>query len=109
MVEVAGELEAALRRVDEGASAATELRDLLLQAADPQSDFRMVKEAARLLGHDSHDGSALARMTRGLDGLLRAVRASGNVRVGITPPDIYLLMATMPSDQSIDVRRRWQS
>lgn len=107
MAEVADELETALRRVAAGASAASEIRDLLLQGVDPDSDFRMVKEAAKVLGHDSHDSDALVRTTQGLDGLLRAGQAVGDVRAGITPDDIYLLMATMPTDQSLDVRRRW--
>lgn len=107
LAESADEIEAAATRVEHGASAKKEITALILDGRDAELRLRTLKDAAALLGHDSHRSAAMTRITRAIDALLDASRTLGEVRAGITASDVYLLLATMPTDETDERRRRW--
>lgn len=56
-------------------------------------------------GHGEHSGGV--RAGTALAELLRLGQDAGDIRPHITLDDIYLLMATAPTDQPAQVRHRW--
>lgn len=105
LVRVAGEIDAAAHRVRSGGDARDELNALLVDGDEADRRLHALKEAAALLGHDSHGSTAMPAMTRAIEGLLGSGVAQGQIRADISAADIYLLLATAPRDDG--PRRRW--
>ncbi|WP_413451460.1 helix-turn-helix domain-containing protein [Georgenia phoenicis] len=106
LVTLTDELRAAATRVADGASAAEEVRELLRASVHSQADSRILKETARSL--DLTDaGEALGALDEALSRLLELGTAAGEIRPGTTTADIYLLMSTMPTEESEAARLRW--
>ncbi|MDR1264316.1 MAG: TetR/AcrR family transcriptional regulator [Propionibacteriaceae bacterium] len=66
-----------------------------------------VKAAAHALGAELSYDEAEARAAGPLTGLIAAGREAGVLRPDLEVSDIYLLAATVPSDQPAAVRERW--
>lgn len=97
---IADDAEASLARVGTGARAVDEVVGFLQRVAEATAKSHAVKAAAAGLGVQGHgDSTDEARAGAAVAGLLQAAQREGHVRPGITVDDIYLLVATAPSDQ----------
>lgn len=107
VAEVAGQLEEVTARVRGGADAGQEIRALMVGAVESQPQSRLLKEAAAALHVEDADSVDLHRLDRALGDLLSAAEVAGELRPGVRPGDVYLLMSTMPTDRSAATRHRW--
>jgi AcrR family transcriptional regulator len=110
MAAVADDVERSLDRIAAGSSTAgDEVEGLMLRFVESSARNRVVKEAARGLGMDFHrtDGPQTARVTVALTQLLDLGHADGSVRDGVTVQDVYLLLMSMPTEQTASARKRW--
>lgn len=108
VTEVADDAEATLARARAGASPVEEIIGFLDRVVESAAYNHAVKAAARGLGVEGHgDDTHESRAGVALAELIRAAQATGGVREGITVDDIYLLMATVPSDHPESARKRW--
>lgn len=106
--EVANDADASLARARAGSRAVDEVVGFLDRVAESTAHNHAVKGAARTVGvegHGEHPGEV--RAGTALTELLHMGQEAGDVRSHITLDDIYLLMATAPTDQSEEVRKRW--
>lgn len=104
LVEVTDEIDAAASSIRSGSPAGEVLEALLADGAGAERRLHALKEAAVLLGHDSHATPAMSTMTRAIEGLLAAGRERDQIRADIGADDIYLLLASAPRDER---RSRW--
>ncbi len=80
----------------------------LRRVGNSSADHLAVKAAARALGIETHgDASAASRVGSAIHELLTLGGAAGEIRPGVTVEDLFLLMTTVPVDQSTAVRERW--
>lgn len=106
--EVAEDADASLERARAGARAVDEVVGFLDRVVESTAHNRAVKAAAKSLGVEDHaEHSGEVRAGAALTELLRLGQDAGDIRPHITLDDIYLLMATAPTDQPTEVRRRW--
>lgn len=105
---VAEDAEASLARARAGSRAATEVAGFLSRVTDSAAAQHHVKAAARALGLEvlRKEPDELAAAAA-LSELLVMAQEAGDIRAGITLEDMYLLMATVPSDQPPAARERW--
>ncbi|WP_125099311.1 TetR/AcrR family transcriptional regulator [Leucobacter chromiireducens] len=105
---VADDVEASLARARDGASAGDEIVGFLERVVESSAHTHAVKAAARSLGVEGHgDQSDEARAGAALAELITLGQRAGDIRPEVTVDDFYLLMATTPTDQTAEVRRRW--
>lgn len=106
--EVADDAEASLARVLAGALVIDELVGFLDRTTEAIAHNQAVKVAARSLGvegpAEQPDG---ARASAAVGELIRRGQDAGTIRGSVSVADIYLLMATAPTDQPAAVRQRW--
>ena len=108
VAEVADDADASLARARDGSRALDEVVGFLDRVVESTAHNHAVKAAAKLLGVDGYgQQSDEARAGAALAELLRLGQDAGDVRPQVTIDDIYLLMATAPTDQPAEVRRRW--
>ena len=112
LARLAALTEAALRRVEGGAPPGEELVVLFRAVADEQPSDHAVKQAAAVLGVDVHldspvPGTALARATDALTGLLDAAEAAGSVDRDVSVEDVAMLLAQVPDDPTGRARARY--
>ncbi|MFE6254754.1 TetR/AcrR family transcriptional regulator [Agromyces sp. NPDC057865] len=106
---VADDAQESLARARAGSSrAADEVIGFLTRVAESSADHHAVKAAAQGLGVEGHgDKSDESRASAALAELITIGQADGDIRAEVTVDDIYLLMATAPTDQPAPVRQRW--
>ncbi len=112
VAEQAGELVDAVvqaweRVRDDHAEPAAELLAFVERVLEAAAVDRAVKAAARSLGAEPEFSDAEARGAAALGHLIDAGRAAGTLRHDLAVSDLYLLVATCPTDQPPEVRRRW--
>ncbi len=107
LTHAADEIAAAASRVRSGGSSARELTALLIDGEDADRRLHALKDAAGLLGHHSHSTPAMSRMTHAIEDLLSAGATRGQIREDVSAADIYLLLASLPRDESEERRQRW--
>ena len=107
VADVADDAEASLARAREGTAAADEVVGFLGRVVESSAHNHAIK-AAYGMGVEGHgDQPDEARAGAALAELLRMGERVGDIRAGVGVDDIYLLMATMPTDQPAAVRSRW--
>jgi AcrR family transcriptional regulator len=106
---VVDSVEAAVERVRAGGRALEEITAVFAPLVDVSGEDRAVKIAAAALGING-DEQAQQRMRAraGLDRLIAAAHADGDLHPDVTSADIALLLTTMPGHE-IDTaaRNRW--
>ncbi len=108
VAQVADDAEASLARARDGETAVAEVVGFLERVVESAAHTHAVKAAARTLGVVGHgDQSDEARAGAALAELISRGQREGDIRPEITVDDFYLLMATSPTDQPAEVRRRW--
>lgn len=107
VAEVASDAEASWSRVEDGARARDELVGFLGRVIEAAATNHAVKAAARGLGADDGDPVAEARASDALARIIAAGQSAGAIRLGVSVQDIYLLVATAPTDQERSSRDRW--
>ena len=97
---IADDAEASLARVRTGARAVDEVVGFLQRVAEATAKSHAVKAAAAGLGVQGHgEQTDETRAGAAVTELLEAAQQDGDVRPTITVDDIYLLVATAPTDQ----------
>lgn len=105
---VADDAEASLARAHAGSRATDEVIGFLRRVTDSTADIHAVKAAARGMGVEHRgDETAEVRASTALAELIALAQSEAGVHDGITVDDIYLLMATAPTDRPTAVRERW--
>ncbi|WP_222863242.1 TetR/AcrR family transcriptional regulator [Agromyces mariniharenae] len=109
VVAVADDAQASLGRASVGTSRAVdEVVGFLSRVAESSADHHAVKAAAQGLGVEGHgDESDESRASGALAELIALAQADGDIRTEVTVDDLYLLMATAPTDEPAPVRQRW--
>ncbi|MFT4281565.1 TetR/AcrR family transcriptional regulator [Microbacterium sp.] len=108
VAEVADDAEASLARAHDGATAVDEVVGFLDRVVESSAHAHAIKAAAKSLGVEGHgDQSDEARAGAALADLIALGQQVGDIRPEVTVDDFYLLMATTPTDQPAQVRRRW--
>lgn len=106
--EIADDAEGSLARARSGVRAVDEIGSFLKRAAGAIAHNHAVKVAAEALGvDDPAEHTDEARGAAAVAELIRLGQRAGDVRDGVTVADIYLLMATAPTDQPDAVQQRW--
>lgn len=106
--QIADDAEASLvrARTRTGGRAVDELIGFLRRAAEASASSQAVKAAAARLGVTGHgELTDEARAGAAVSELIAMAQRDGVVRAGITVDDIYLLMATAPTDQPAMIGR----
>ncbi|QDY07886.1 MULTISPECIES: TetR/AcrR family transcriptional regulator [Micromonospora] len=104
---VADDAEAAHRRAAAGSPALCEITTFLGNVVEASATNHGVKAAAHALGAYPTDTTAEQRASTALAKLIEHGKAEGQIHPDITVDDIYLLVATAPTDQPPAVRTRW--
>lgn len=117
VAQLADGAEAAVHRVDQGASAGDELELLFRLVAERYSVDAAVKEAAATLGAQApgvggvfslEPGSAELRAWQAVERLLAAAAREGTVRPDLTPADLLAVVTGIPRDPvAPEVRERY--
>ena len=103
---IADDAEASLARVRAGARAVDEVVGFLQRVAEATAKSHAVKAAAAGLGVKGHgEQTDETRAGVAVAELLQAAQRDGDVRPNITVDDIYLLVATAPTDQPQQIGR----
>lgn len=106
--ELADDAEASLARVLAGALVIDELVGFLDRTTEAIAHNQAVKVAARSLGVEGPaEQPDEARASAAVGELIRRGQDAGTIRGSVSVADIYLLMATAPTDQPAAVRQRW--
>jgi AcrR family transcriptional regulator len=107
---VVDSVEAAVERVRAGGRAFEEITAIFTQLVDVSGEDRAVKSAAAALGINGDDQTQQQRLRAraGLEVLIAAAHADGDLYADVTSADIALLLTTMPGHE-IDTcaRSRW--
>jgi AcrR family transcriptional regulator len=83
------------------------MRELLTDFVENAADDDAIKAAAAALGADSFAPEMEQRGRAALEVLLAAAIRDGDVRAGVTPEDVFLMMGSAPSEAAPEARARW--
>jgi AcrR family transcriptional regulator len=105
--DVADQAEAAVRRVNEGSPAFSELASLLGDIVEAAASNHAVKAAAVALNADVDDSDDVQRARDALQLLISGAQAEHAIRDDLTIGDFYLLVSNAPVDEPPVVLQRW--
>jgi AcrR family transcriptional regulator len=106
---VAEDAEAVLQRVDDGATAFTELTAFLERVVEATASVQAVKVVAGSLGADEPDLVGVQRATHALSQVIHQAQQRHQLRKDLTIDDLYLLIGSAPMDLPTPARQRWLS
>ncbi|MER5453068.1 helix-turn-helix domain-containing protein [Streptomyces sp. NPDC002766] len=106
---VAADAAACLARAESDGRASEEVISFLGRVVEASATNLAVKAAASGLGADGDHQDSETRASDALAALIKHAQAECALRPDLTVADIYLLMATAPTDQPPPVRERWLS
>jgi AcrR family transcriptional regulator len=106
---VVDSVETAVERVRAGGRALEEITAVFAQLVHVSGEDRAVKSAAAALGINGDDQAQQRMRARaGLDRLIAAAHADGDLHPDVTSADIALLLTTMPGHEiDTPARNRW--
>jgi AcrR family transcriptional regulator len=107
VADVADQAEAAVRRVEHGSPAFTELAGLLGDIVRAAASNHAVKAAAVALNAEVDDSEDAQRARDALELLIAGSQADHAVRDDLTIGDFYLLVSNAPVDEPPEVLQRW--
>lgn len=105
--EVADRAEAAVKRVEQGRSAFSELAGLLGDIVQVSARNHAVKAAAVALNADVDDSRDVQRARNALQRLIAGSQVDHFVREDFSIGDFYLLVSNAPVDEPPEVLQRW--